>query len=189
MKEKKIRALVEEAKESPEAFGKLYDILEPRIYTFIISRVINPTEAEDLTACTFEKALRGVRNFNTKKGSFVAWLYRIANNVVIDHMRHEGYFQMINLEEAMEKYPFHSNVEPHLKIYYLKIIRLINELHPKHQEVLVLKFLEGKSNKEISQILEYSDAYISTRVCRALKALRQLVDDKGILEELMERTE
>ncbi len=185
MRDKKIRALVEETKENIEAFGKLYDMLAKNIYSFIVNRVLNPTEAEDLTACTFEKALRAFHHFDMNKGSFEAWLYRIANNVIIDYVRHESHIQISNnLDEALKICQFNSRIEPDFRRYYLKVIKLINELPPKHQEILFLKFLEGKNNKQIAEILGRSHNYISTRATRALRALRKRMEEKGILEEL-----
>lgn len=70
-----------------EAFGGIYDSYAERIYRFFFSRTGVRELSEDLTSETFRKALEHLANFKEGKGSFTAWLYRIARNTLIDHWR------------------------------------------------------------------------------------------------------
>ncbi len=187
MKEESVLALVEEAKEDAEAFGKLYDMYKPRIHGYIARRVTNMRDAEDLVAQTFEKVLRGIRCYDSSKASFLTWLYRIANHTIIDYMRRNGRAKQVSLDEAMEMYRFKSKSELQLTRYYLMVMELITELSAAHQEVLTLKFFEDKSNREIAEITGCSNKHIAVKVYRALRALRKLVEVKGILGDLRER--
>src|ERR1700704_4241203 len=83
------RDLVSRARADPTAFGELYDYYLPRIHGFILRRVRETSVAEDLTATTFERALVVVRRDDFRNDSFGGWLYRVAGNAVIDHIRRD----------------------------------------------------------------------------------------------------
>jgi len=70
-----------------EAFAELYDEYAQRVYKFIYYRTSHRQTAEDLSSVTFTKAFQNLRSFRGSQGLFSAWLFRIARNTVIDHMR------------------------------------------------------------------------------------------------------
>ena len=70
-----------------EKFSGLYDVYIGKIYRFIFYKTSHKETAEDLTSKTFMKALKSVDRFDTEKGTFQAWLFRIARNTVIDFYR------------------------------------------------------------------------------------------------------
>src|SRR5919201_2442451 len=74
--------LVERAKRDPDAFGALYEKYVDRIYSYVYYRTGDAREAEDLTARVFYRALTHIPEFNQRGAPFVAWLYRIAHNLV-----------------------------------------------------------------------------------------------------------
>jgi len=73
-----------------EAFGQIYDIYVDRIYGFVKSRVRNVHDAEDITETVFLKAFEAIRSYNRRGLPFGAWLFRIARNATIDHVRRQG---------------------------------------------------------------------------------------------------
>ena len=84
------------------AFEELYDEHFDGIFRYILYRVGQVAEAEDLTAQTFFKALRSLWRFRWSKGSFSAWLYRIATNEVNSHHRRRRLSVPLNLLDAGE---------------------------------------------------------------------------------------
>ena len=80
-------ALAQRALVDAEAFGDLYDKYCDGIYRFVARRLNDRETAEDLTSEIFFKALRGIEGYQPTKAPFAAWLYRIATNTVIDHLR------------------------------------------------------------------------------------------------------
>ena len=76
-------ALVAGAKQDPQAFAQLYDLYVQRVYRYLLSKVGNEQEAEDLTAQTFLSALQGLERY-THRGNFAAWLFSIARRKVAD---------------------------------------------------------------------------------------------------------
>ena len=81
------RTLVDRARSDAAAFGELYDFYLPRIYGFVYRRVQERSVAEDLTAATFQRALETLRHREFRNDAFGGWLYRVAANAVVDHVR------------------------------------------------------------------------------------------------------
>src|SRR5258708_23862066 len=69
-----------------EAFGALYDRYVERVYRYVFYRVRNEAEAEDVTSDVFMRALRAMPKYEPRQ-AFLAWLYRIARNAIIDRGR------------------------------------------------------------------------------------------------------
>ena len=99
MEPEKERELVERARSSPQAFSELYEHYMPLIYRYLLRRTGNAEAAEDLTATTFEKALRHLETFQWKQVSFSAWLCRIATNNLVDFYRREGRRRETSLQD------------------------------------------------------------------------------------------
>ena len=97
------RALVVRAREDGGAFAELYDFYLQRIYGFIYRRVQDRCVAEDLTSMTFQKALENVRRDDFRNDSFGGWLYRVASNVVIDHVRRDRRYVSLSEIEGREE--------------------------------------------------------------------------------------
>ncbi|MFW6113972.1 MAG: sigma-70 family RNA polymerase sigma factor, partial [Actinomycetota bacterium] len=97
------KELVLEAGTSMEAFAELYQHYVDGIYGYVLRRVGNERDAEDITARTFEKALGGIGNFTWKGASFCSWLVRIASNSVVDHYRREGRLKRVDIEEVLPR--------------------------------------------------------------------------------------
>ncbi len=80
-------ALVAQARTERVAFGQLYDLYVRRVYAFCALGGRSREEAEDLTAQTFERALRAIDRYEERGAPFSAWLLRIAAHVVADRAR------------------------------------------------------------------------------------------------------
>src|SRR6266850_5230275 len=70
-----------------EAFGRLFDHFHGPVYRYIVSRVQRPADAEDLTQLVFVKALEALPRYESRGIPFGGWLFRLARNTVIDHVR------------------------------------------------------------------------------------------------------
>jgi RNA polymerase sigma-70 factor, ECF subfamily len=79
--------LIERARHDPEAFGVLYERHVERIYNYVHYRCASQSDAEDLTARTFYQALTNLPRFTSRGVPFIAWLYRIAHNLVANYHR------------------------------------------------------------------------------------------------------
>ena len=85
----------------PRAFGRLFDHYHASVYRYIVSRVHRPSDAEDLTQLVFVKALEALPRYEARGIPFGGWLFRLARNAVIDHVRtHRDH---VGLESASER--------------------------------------------------------------------------------------
>lgn len=183
MEPEKERELVERARSSPQAFSELYEFYMPRIYRYLLRRTGKVEDAEDLTAVTFEKALRHLEKFRWQEVSFSAWLYRIASNTLVDFYRREGKRKHASLQdlEGVLRSSVGAGEEDLERISLL--MDLVGRLPLSYQHVLALKFYEGLSHDEMCEVLGLSKKTLTMKLYRSLKALRRLAREEGLLAE------
>lgn len=173
--------LVVSAKTDPEAFGELYQRNVDRIYSYIYYRVGNITDAEDLTARTFYQALGSIGRYHDQGAPFVAWLYRIAHNLVANHHRAKGRWQLASLDD-LEPASKPSDNPSRVAESGERRQALWSAIHrqpEERQRLLVLKFADRMSNEEIGEILGRTESSIKSLYFRTLKALRADLEARG----------
>jgi RNA polymerase sigma-70 factor (ECF subfamily) len=170
--------LVEEAKVNSIKFGELYDKYFDKIYTYIFRRVSDRETAQDLCSKTFIKALEGLKGYYYTGAPFSAWLYKIAHNTVIDHYKQANKYNVISIEDQENFIKEDSKQSEILekKELFNKIIRAMELMESTDREVIMMKYLEEMSNKEISEIMDLSPNHVGVKLFRSLKKLRTLVD-------------
>jgi RNA polymerase sigma-70 factor (ECF subfamily) len=160
-----------------DAFGRLYDEYAPRIYRFIFLKVSNKHDAEDLTHQVFMSAWESVRRYELKGFPFSSWLYRIASNAVIDFYRTAKNHQDI---ETIPEDMFAETPGLEQKLDRAQDLALtktaLAHLEPDQQTVLIMKFVDDLSNKEIAQALSKTEGSIRVIQHRALKQLKKHID-------------
>ncbi len=172
--------LVHKAKKGEaRAFGRLYDIYLTPIYRFVFLRVGGQkAEAEDICHQVFLKAWQNIKDYEFQGFPFSSWLYRIAQNTVIDYYRTKK--PVLDLEKIPEEI-FTTMPDTEIKLdqdLELQTVRLaIAKLEPDQQNVILLKFVNDLTNKEIAVILGKSEGAIRVIQHRALKQLKKHVDD------------
>jgi RNA polymerase sigma-70 factor, ECF subfamily len=168
------KELIAQAKEDPNAFGVLYERYVKKIYNYVYYRVGNHQDAEDLTARTFFRAMKHIRNYKDRGVPLSAWFYRIAHNLVANWHRDRGRHPVVSLEDvSLNKSP-----DPPEKITVTneeqaRLLDAIRQLPSDRQQLLLLKFVEHLPNAEIGQIMERTEGAIKSLYHRTLVALRQ----------------
>lgn len=168
------KLLLESKYGNPEALDKLCRYAYSRIYYYLFYRVKNKEDAEDLTSEVVLKMVKGLRN---QHGNFLAWIYKIARNALIDYYRKIGRVQEISYEDLFHTIPADENPKEILMIDRLK--EAITHLTKEQAELITLKFIQEYDNKEIAQIMGKSIGAIKVLQYRALKALREYFRKKG----------
>lgn len=162
-----------------EAFGILYDAYLPKIYRFIYFRVGNrKEEAEDITHQVFLNAWQNIEKYESRGFPFSSWLYRIATNSVIDFYRTRRVHQ--DIETVPEEFIAElARVDETLDdTHALRgIMQALTKLEPDQQNVLIMKFVDDLSTKEIATALQKSEGAVRVIQHRALKQLKQHVDE------------
>lgn len=167
--------LVEQAKNSPEAFGWLYEKYVQKIYSYIYYRTGNHYDAEDLTAKTFHRAMKHILHYEQRGVPFSAWLYRIAHNVVANWHRDRSRRKVIALDDLAMHHQRRQSPEGFVEANEEKgeLLKVIRRLSADRQQLLILKFVEGMSNEAIGQVMGRSEGAIKSLYHRTLLALRK----------------
>lgn len=183
MDQEKERELVLEAVSSMDAFAELYGYYVDGIYGYVLRRVGNARDAEDITARTFEKALGGIGDFKWKGASFCSWLVRIASNSVIDYYRREKRSRTMDLEEYLPRLEAEGDptAEVEREEERRMLFKALWQLPEKYRAVIELKFMDELDSQAIADMLECTRGNLAVRLHRALRALRQEIEklEKG----------
>lgn len=168
-----------------DAFGLLYERYIDRIFNYVYYRTGNVHDAEDLTARVFQRAMNHIHNYTDRGVPFSAWLYRIAHNLVANWHRDRSRRQEIPLNDlpviqSREDRPETTLVHTQEQESLLKLIR---QLPPERQTLLILKFVEDMSNAEIGKIMGRSEGAVKSLYHRTLLALRDDIADQNINPE------
>src|SRR5512142_1968019 len=135
------RRLVDLAKSGDgEAFARLYEAYFDRVYRFIFFRVTDDQVAEDLASQVFLKAWENLHRYKPK-GPFLAWLYAIARNTVIDSYRTRK--QTVSLDDAAPLASPEEKLDDRLQLEFdlQSLQAAMQRLTQEQQEVLTLKFI------------------------------------------------
>lgn len=167
------RELIERAQQGDTgAFGELYVRHLDTIFRYVFYRVGNQQEAEDLTETTFIKAWEAVAGYRIGELPFVAWLYRIARNAVIDSSRKRT-VETVDIETQPLASPGNTLEEEVIQGSHLdQVMAAMARLPEEQQEVVTLRFLSGLSHIETAEIMGKSPESVRVLQFRALKALR-----------------
>jgi RNA polymerase sigma-70 factor (ECF subfamily) len=136
--------------------------------------------AEDLTSEVFLKLLEVLGTSRAPRKQLQGWLYRVARNQAIDWIRQRDKGVDFSLEEeltpaegpspptTLEEQELHQDLREALR-----------QLTPGQQEVLVLRFGEGRKIREVGQLLGKSEGSVKLLQYRALNRLKTLLEKQG----------
>ncbi len=154
--------------------GELYDEYFPKIYNYIFYRIRHKETAEDLTSQTFLKAVDNFDRFNSKKGTFQSWIYRIAKNTLIDHYRKNK--ETMDIEKIFNL-KSDEDIEKQVadKISVQKIRKALKILSPDQQEIVIMRLWDDLPYQEIASITKKTTASCRMIFSRAIAQLRKHV--------------
>jgi RNA polymerase sigma-70 factor (ECF subfamily) len=167
------RLLIEAAQRDPSRFAELYEHNFERVYAYIARRVQTREEAQDLTAEVFHQALQNLAQFEWRGVPFVAWLLRMASNALADRWKKTARDPV--LTDELDDTEVDDDVERRAMLS-----QLVDSLPADQQLVVVRRFVDGRSIKEIAKELSRSEGAVKQLQFRALQALRaQMRDQRG----------
>ncbi|MCZ7568015.1 MAG: sigma-70 family RNA polymerase sigma factor [Ardenticatenaceae bacterium] len=159
----------------PDALGQLYDHYAPGIYRYLYRRVGDARLAEDLTGQCFLNMLEALQRGGGWQSSFSGWLYRIAHNLSVDHFRRHGNNAFVELDERLLS---GADSPDYVTDRALRMENVRDALHcltDEQVQVILLRFGEGLSNKEVADMMGKTEGAIKALQHRALRALRRLL--------------
>jgi RNA polymerase sigma-70 factor (ECF subfamily) len=169
-KEADERLLIEAAQHDPARFAELYEINFERVYAYVVRRVGNRTETEDLTSEVFHQALANLKRFEWRGIPFAAWLFRIAANLIADRWQRSGREVADDGKkaESLQVRPVEiEEVERRATLF-----RLVDTLPKEQRRVVVLRFVEQKSIKEVAREIRKTEGAVKQLQFRAVSSLR-----------------
>ncbi len=181
------QALVEQATRGDgDAFTCLYETYLEPVYRHIHYRVGGREEVEDLTQEVFIRAWRSIRRYKLRQSPFLAWLYTIAHNLVIDYYRKKGQEHLVPIDELLRA--VHQEHDSELEsVLDLDVVRqLLARLPRDQQQALVLRFVEGLDCAEVAIALGKSQGAVRVMQLRALRRLGRLLkvgEEKSVRNE------
>ncbi len=155
-----------------EMFTQLYEMYIERIYRYIYCRVDDNMLADDITSQVFLKAWEKLDSYEQGGSPFVAWLYRIARNTVIDYYRTKktalslddmDHLKLSHADEVDKKLDLQSQSQ--------ELRKALLALTAQQQKVLILKFIGGFNTKEIAQQLGKQQGAVRALQMRGLHEL------------------
>ncbi|XOD66864.1 MAG: RNA polymerase sigma factor [Flavobacteriales bacterium Tduv] len=158
--------------------SKLMKVFWSDVYHYILKKTANKEEAEDISIESFTKVFNKLELYKEEL-DFRTWLISIAQNTMLDHIRKRK-IQNISLDQPSIYKRFISGLalQEHspeeiliLKQFVKKIQEKINQLPPKYQKIIRLRFLEEKTYKEIAEHLQVSMSLVKIQLLRAKKLL------------------
>ena len=175
--------LLRSIRENPERFSELFKLYYQPIFGYIIRRTGDFDDTADIASDTFLKAFRHINNFRYTGISVKVWLFRIATNEINLYFRnrqkHNSIFDRIITEDKLifnnyltdDRKEIEAEFQKHDQ--FLSVLKELKALPIKYQEVIALKYFEGKENKEIAEILNINEGTLKSLLSRGLEKLRK----------------
>lgn len=171
--------LVERAsKGDVEAFATLYKIHLDAIYRYVYFRTNHDKDAEDLTEQVFLNAWEALPGFEQQGKPFTSWIYRIAHNIVIDYYRVNNRRPILvdeihpDQQDTDQLTALHKVIQ---KEEHETLAKAISQLPDEQQQVIILRFFEGFSHKEVADVLDKNEGACRMIQFRALQTLKGLL--------------
>jgi len=174
-------------RKNKDAFAEFYNRYIDKVYQYIFFKVNSKEDAEDLTSAFFLKFWEFINEGKiTNHKTVKPFIYTVARNIVIDHYRKTNQHKTISIdatfdeeEEKTKDYidPKQNVKEQVANNFEIEIIKSkLFELKDEYREVIVLRYIEELSVKEIAEVLNKTKGNVNVLSHRALKALREIVE-------------
>ncbi len=167
--------LVEAAQRQASAFAPLYDRYRDRIYAYLRLRTLQAEDAADLTQQVFLQAFGALAQYRPQRGTFAAWLFRIARNVATDEARRRRVAIAWDLvpealqpraDDDPEAAILHAEALAHLRV-------VLAACPPSTRDLLALRFTAGLTSAEIAVVVGKSEAAVKKQLTRIVQTVKE----------------
>jgi RNA polymerase sigma-70 factor, ECF subfamily len=167
-----------------QALAQIYDRYSPKLYQYAVRQLGDPEQAEECVAETFDRFLRALYRGGGPKKYLQAYLYRVAHNWITDLYRRQPLPELPLSPDLIDK----SQAAPFDQAVYQfekeRIQVALSRLTPDQRQVIVLKYLQGLNNREISLAVGKTIGAIKALQHRGLAALRRiLLEEENTYEQ------
>ena len=164
----------------PHAFDGLYQLYADRVFRFLLSRLSDVDNAEEITSEVFLRLVEKIDRYKIAPKDnvaiFSAWLYRLAHNRMVDILRKKQRVTHVDIEHASHVSTQDNFIDRlSIKLEVEQIMQTMNMLSDQQQQVLLLRFIEGLSIAETAQVMDKSEGAVKALQHRSLGSLRRLL--------------
>lgn len=172
-----------------EAFGALYQKYAERVFRYTAYRVRTPAEAEDLTAQVFLNAWKAISRYKHQEAPFLAWLYTIAHNQVINYskskVQNTAFTSIDSAHELVDNSRYNSPDERTDKLAeYEELRQAVLNLPTDQQQVIFLRYVEEMGHAEIGKLMGKPEVTIRGILFRAHESLRKYLKRESVFGEI-----
>lgn len=169
-------AIIRAREGQPQALGEIYDVYADLLLRYCYARLHDTEAAQDCVQEIFMKVWKGIKTFEERhEHSLTAWLYTIANNVVVSYIRKYRRSPTLPLSAELQ-YDSAQLVDVATTICdRLAIRQALGQLTDEQQHVITLKYFVGLTNREISLVIQRSEGAVKALQYRALGRLFRLL--------------
>ena len=160
-----------------DKLASLYENYYDKVAHYIFSRIGDKTEAEDLASEVFLKALKSIKTYDERGLPMQAWLFKIAHNLVVDHLRKVSKYKTVPIDtvEIQDEDDPQKTAETNIEME--RVTMAMQRLTNEQKEIIRLRFFGGLSSQEVSDIFNKSDGAVREMQRAALEKLRGLLGE------------
>ena len=159
-----------------EELASAYKLYSDAIFRHCYFRVFDRERGKELMQETFMRAWTYVSNKDKRKvENMRAFLYRIANNLIVDEVRKKKELSLDELQKSGWDPSYDGVAEVQKKVEQSKIFAMLEHVQKDYREVLIMRYIDGLTPADIAEILGESANTISVRLHRGIKQLHSLL--------------
>ncbi len=164
--------IIKSQKGDKDSFGEIYQLFYKRIYRYcLVNLNYDEQLSQDICQETFLKAWKSIKSFSSfEGGSFQAFLFRIARNLMIDHSRKKSEISLENFGDIEDKKDHEEDLDRETE--QAKVRKVIENLDEAEKQIIILRYFEELSTSEVAKVLNIKDGALRVRIHRVLKKLK-----------------
>lgn len=162
-----------------EAFGAIYRTLLDPLYGYFFWNLSSGVEAEDLTEEVFLRCLTHIGKYDPGKAPFRSWVFRIARNLLVDHLRKSARREAKKAVESDGHWEPPTGEDLEEEERRRAVRDALRELPPTQRQVVIMKYFTGMTNAEVASALGKSEGAINALQHRALRKLGVILERRG----------
>ncbi|MDP2743596.1 MAG: sigma-70 family RNA polymerase sigma factor [Dehalococcoidia bacterium] len=171
------RGRIDSMKDNEARLSSLYDEYYDKIARYAYARIGDRAGAEDIAGEVFLKALESLGTYRERGVPMQAWLFKIAHNLVVDHLRKGARYRTVPSDtvEIMDKADLETSVDANMELQ--RVITAMRGLTGEQSEVVRLRFFGGLTSREVGSLLSKNAGAVREMQRAALEKLRQALNE------------
>ena len=167
-----------------ESFALLYEAHADRVYHYLLNRLGQPADAEDVTAEVFIRAMKALPSFKITGAPIIAWLLRIAHNSAINYMKKQTTRNEVELFDTGMPSSDDPAAAALKRAEFDEVASAMGSLTGLQRQVLNLRFIRQLSTAETAGVMRRSVKAVKFLQFSAIRALRGRFNDQEVIDDV-----